>query len=75
MMQWVHVDLTNSSDVSIVLLLMIFFLQGSDSISSAQFFDRDEVNSNASTLDLTASELISRMSLQVSSIDNFLEAY
>uniref|UniRef100_A0A0D6QXQ3 Arf-GAP domain-containing protein n=1 Tax=Araucaria cunninghamii TaxID=56994 RepID=A0A0D6QXQ3_ARACU len=39
---------------------------GSTSISSAQFFDRDESNPNASNLDITASELLSRLAMQAS---------
>lgn len=39
---------------------------GSSSISSAQFFDRDEELSNASNLDITASELLSRLAMQAS---------
>ncbi|KAH9289177.1 hypothetical protein KI387_033294, partial [Taxus chinensis] len=39
---------------------------GSTSISSAQFFDRDEGGANASNLDITASELLSRLAMQAS---------
>ncbi|XP_024519599.1 probable ADP-ribosylation factor GTPase-activating protein AGD8 [Selaginella moellendorffii] len=39
-------------------------LQNSSSISSADFFDRNEGNSVASSADLTASELVTRLSMQ-----------
>ncbi|GLJ34253.1 hypothetical protein SUGI_0688440 [Cryptomeria japonica] len=39
---------------------------GSTSISSAQFFDRDEAGANASNLDITASELLSKLAIQAS---------